>query len=424
MKERKISSAAGRSAEAVSVLVLQFLLYHCAACTAAGVFYDTEQPGYYAWFLLLAVPLCYLTLVRRLAKKFVIFLLLHLPVFFTAVLFGHNFGEKAVIAAATVLMTVFSLHICMMEKENRKECPSLGLGIVVLVCHFIGYYLDYPVLIKVSYYELLLYAVCYLLHESLKNTADFIHMNRDTANFPVGQMTVINRLMVILFMAVLAAAMYIFPHLHLEVLLAPILKGILVVLSWLLSFVHFSEASEKVDNTAQEMDMAAMLEALGGNKETGALWLLLEKILRLAVIIGLAVLILGVIAYILYRLYKGFYAEKKENTDEKEFLVGEIKWFPRGVFGGRKAAGAERGSIKQKIRKAFRQNIKKSFKKKETVPAAMTPEELLAFLKERTQQNDLDRKTTDRIREIYEQARYGQAECTQAELEEIKELLR
>ena len=80
-------------------------------------------------------------------------------------------------------------------------------------------------------------------------------------------MTVINRLMVILFMAVLAAAMYIFPHLHLEVLLAPILKGILVVLSWLLSFVHFSEASEKVDNTAQEMDMAAMLEALGEIKK-------------------------------------------------------------------------------------------------------------------------------------------------------------
>lgn len=424
MKERKVSAAAGRMVEEGSALLLQFLLYHCTACLAMGLFYSVEQPGVYAWFLLLAVPLCYLTLVRKLAGNFIVFFALHILVLFMAVFWREDFWMNAVITIWTLLMTVFSLYACVTGKGRKLECPSLWMGILLLVCHFLGkYYLGYPALTRISYYEVLLYAVFYLLHTYHKNMADFICMNQNIANFPAGQITVINRLLVILFLAVLAAAMFIFPKLHLELVLVPLLKGLLMLVSFLLSFVHFSETSQKVDQTAQNMDMTAVLETLGGNKETGIFWVIIENLLKIAVVIGLAALVIGGTAYLLYRLYKGFYAERKENADEKEFLVGEMKWFSGRGVSGRKAAEEQRGSLNQRIRRIYRQYVKKRLRKKEKVPAALTPEELLAFLEERRREQGLDREAQEGIRAVYERARYGQTECTQAELEEIKELL-
>lgn len=423
MKERKISFRMSRKVEAWSALLLQFILYHCLACTALGTINGQDRPEQYLRMLFLFVPLCYLALVRAYVRKFTMFLLLHVPAVFAVVLLGSSMGEETVVTVCIAVMMIASIHASATKKTEqagKTGSPHLAMIAVLLVCHYLGYYQNEPVLIRISCYELQLFLVLYLIHASLTNTSKFIQMHQDTANFPVGQMTVINRFMLVLFLAALAAGMFIFPKLHLDVILMPVLRGLLKVLSWLFSFIKLPEASEQVEQAAQKMEEVSVAD-LGEAGETWGIWILMEQVLKILVAIVMAVLVVGGIAWILYRLYKGFYSEKKENTDEKEFLVDELKWFSKEWFSGFKRAKEEKGTVNQRIRKVYRRYVKKGFKRKEQVPEAMTPDELLLFLKEK--QGGLSEAERVRACRIYEQARYGQPECTVGELEEMKRLL-
>ncbi|MBO5277954.1 MAG: DUF4129 domain-containing protein [Lachnospiraceae bacterium] len=128
----------------------------------------------------------------------------------------------------------------------------------------------------------------------------------------------------------------------------------------------------------------------------------------------------------MYRMYKGYYANRKENDDEKEFLVKEMKaelGFPGKFFAGSFGKAKEKESVNQRIRREYRRYIKKGFKKKETVPEASTPKELLAMVESRRMKQRIRPEEQEKICRIYERARYGEEECTKEEAEEIKKLL-
>lgn len=420
MKERKISIKKSQKVEMWCALVMQFFLYHSVACTALATIYEEEQLIQYLRLLLLFVPLCYLALVRDFVKTFSLYLLLHVPPAFMIVLLDSNLGEETVVTVCVAVMIIASVHAGTKKKKQVAGCPAFALIVVLLICHYMGYYLKQPLLIQLSSYEIQLYLVLHLVHESLSNTSRFIQLHSDTANFPVGQMTIINRLLMILFLTVLAVSMYIFPRLHLEVILMPILQGLLAVLAWLLSFISLPEASGQVERASQQLQGSSLHELVDGST-TSLFWVFIEQILKVVVAAAVVVMIVGGIAYVLYRMYRGFYSERRENTDEKEFLVGEIKWFSKDWLDGLKKEREERGTVNQRIRRVYRRYVKKGFKRKESVPEAMTPEELLIFLRER--HGGMGEAERCRVREIYESARYGQLECTADDLEEIKRLL-
>lgn len=424
MKEHKISLTAGKRAEATCAFILRFLLYHAVSCTVLCSFSMTEHTTsrYVALFGII-IPMCYLAFVRKFVKFFAASLLLQIPVVLAALVVGNTIAEKAVITACMIVMMIASVSMSMTERKNKNNCPSVALLVVLVICYFVGHYQEDAAIVSIVHNELLLYIVIYLVHESLHNTTEFIEIHKDTANFPVGQMTIVSRLMVVLLLTVLVAAMLVFPKMNLDVLLMPIVQLLGKFLAWLLSFIKLPEASQQVQSAVSGMSGIEELQAV--SKETGLFWIIMEKIMIGLVIVGLAAVVIGGIAYLLYRLYKGFYAEKKDNTDEKEFLVGEIQWFPKGLFSGNKAAKEDKGSLNERIRKLYRRFVKKSFRRKESVPVALTPEEMLLFLKEKHYRKTTNMTDADwmRIREVYERARYGELDCTQEELDEMKRLV-
>lgn len=423
MKERRISLTTGEIARVWSALLIQLLGYHCAACTVLGVAYAEEEPTRYLRMLLLIVPLCYLLLVHTYVTKFILFLLLHIPVFLIKGLPGSDLVEVAVWLACVLLMCINSIYKAVSKKDGKqgqKTHPYLVVIIILLICHYVGYYRNRQMLIQWSYYEMQLFIVLYLVHISLVNTSGFIRLNQDTANFPIGQMTIINRLLEVLFLVVVVLAMTIFPRLHLDVILIAVLKGGFAVLAWLLSLIKLPEMSEQVQKTAKQVENS-MYNELAGDSESWGIWELLARILESVAVIAVVSLIVGGIACLLYYMYKGFYAEKKENTDEREFLVSEMKWFSRNWFSGLKKEKEETRTMNQRVRKVYRCYVKKGFKKKERIPETMTPDELLCFLKEK--HGGISEAERCKALQIYEQARYGQRECTADELEELKRLL-
>ncbi len=411
MNDYKITIAGARRAELLFAVLLNFLLYHSAACTLVSIFYEVNEISHSIWMLLLILPLGIFTLSRYYVKNFIVFLILHMVTPFLGIL-GRAIGERLVFIFCCIIMAIISIGIRTKEKWKVNESPSLFMGSILLLCYFLGYYMKDPLIVQISYWELFLYVILYFLHENWKNSTDFIELNKDMANFPVGQITIINRFMLLLFLAALALGMFFVPKLHLEWLLMPVLKGILLLLSWLFSLLPFKEASEKIDQTTTEVGNNDWLKALG-KSETSPFWAVMEQILMVVVILGVILAIIGGLSYILFRLYKGYYAEKKENTDEKEFLMGEIKWFPKHIFSRKTGEQKEKGSYSQRIRKIYKQYIKKSYKKKEPIPKTFTPKEHLVSLQV---------KQADSIQKIYEHARYSMEECTLAELEELKKL--
>lgn len=421
MKEHKMSFCAGKRAEEWCAFVLRFLIYHMSACVIMACIYTENQVSHYLWMLLMLVPMGYLALVRRWVKYFGLALLLHVPVLFAGAFLGRELWEKLVITIFMVIMLLMSLWMSTSRRKKEENCPGIFLLALPVVFYFLGYYyLREDALTQLIRCEIMTYVAVFFIHENLHNTSRFIDLHRDTANFPVGQMTLLNRLMMALLLVVVVVAMLLFPLLHLDAVLLPVLRLLGKLLVWLLSFIHLKDASEQMQSTVE--NMSAQQDSLfGETAEAGLFWVMIEKVLLVVVAVVLVVLVLGGIAYLFYRLYQGFYAEKKENADEKEFLIGEIQWLPKGLRHKGREEKAEKGSADERIRRLYKRFVKKGFKRKETVPAALTPEEMLIFLKEKKADGLTDEERI-RIREIYERARYGAVHCTEEELEELKGL--
>lgn len=414
--------ATDKRVELFLALLMNLLLYHCVACTAVSVVYASDWTKHYLWMLWLVLPLFFLAWVRYCVKSFVPFLLFHLMVPVICFFLGRDLGEKLVLVVCSVFIMVLSIGMGTTERWKVKESPALGMLTIFLICYFLGYYMENPALMSLSYRELFGFLILYFIHENRERTIDFLQKNQHIRNIPVRQMAVINRFLMIVFLVVVGMAMILVPRLHLEAVLAPVLRGILFLIAWLFSLLHFEDVSEKVEGTGEKMGQMMFLEQMKPAKE-GLFWAVLEKLLSVAVAALLGAALVGGIAYLLYRLYKGFYVKEKENTDEKEFLVGEMFQFPRKLFGGRREKAREQGNINQRIRKSYRRYVKKGFGRKKPVPASMTPMELLGLLGEKHSDKVKMEEKQQRIGRIYEHARYGIEECTQEELEEWKKLM-
>lgn len=426
MKGHKVSLKAGDRAAFACALAQQFLIFYGLACTGISLFYEAERPELYRWLLLLFVPVVYLALVRKLVRIFVLSLFLQLPVVFTAVFAGRDFGQKSVICVCTVMMTALSIEMRSMEKGSFRECPSIKMISVLLLCYVVSLIWKHPVCARCIYMEVPVYILLHFMYESLANMAAFIRMNRKMENFPVGQMVVINRMMVVFLLVVTAAGMVLVPMLHLEIFVIPVLEGLSALVLWLFSFIHPPEGeliTGREIRAAQGFwdDLRYLGRKNGGN---GAVWAAVERLLEFAVVFFLAALVIGGTAYLLYRLYKGYYADGKEGADEKEFLVGDLKKlvdFPARL---QKREPEEKGTRNQRIRREYRRFVKRAFKKKEIDLSALTPQETLSLIGEQIPDGGMEVKTQERIREIYEKARYGRQESEQMELEEIRELIK
>lgn len=421
MRKHGAALAAERKVELILALLMNMLLYHCVACTAVSAVYASGWRDHYLWMLWLVLPLFFLAYVRYYVKSFVLFLLLHIMMPLGCFLLGRDMGEKLVLVICAMIMLVLSVGMGTKERWKVKESPALGMLVVFLNCYFLGYYMENPMLMSLSYRELFGFLVLFFLDENLNHKIDFIQKNQHIRNIPIRQMAVINRLLMVLFLSVLLVAMIFVPRMHLEVVLIPIFRGILFFIAWLFSLLHFNDASEKMESTGEKMGQIMQLGGMEPAKE-GLLWAILEKLLPILVIALLAAAFVGGIAYLLYRLYKGFYAEEKENTDEKEFLSGELFWFSRELFSGRKENKKDGGTINQRIRKCYRRYVKKGFGRKEPVPDTMTPMEILGLLEKKKPERARREEEQQKIREIYENARYGTEECTQLDLALLKRL--
>lgn len=400
--------------------LVQFTLYHSVACLLTGIgMGENENWRMYLRMGVLLLPLLLYSFSRAYVRNLLLFTLIHLG---SAILligfFPQWIGEAVAIFVCLIVMIGNSVRFRITESYYYKECPNLLTLIFLFTVYGIAAHIGMELLMQLCFYELMVFIIFYLISMNLENTEKFIHINRDTANFPVRQMKGVNQTLLCFFAVVLLVGMLLVPQFHPELLGAKMGEMIRLFLRWI--FLHFMNEeidSELMENNPVENQAGSRAEILDGTPSPLALFLqeLLLGLTKILVVAG----ILFAVGYGLYQIYKRFYAVSlNEGADEEgKDVVTVTESIP--IIKRKREQDKTAGSNNRKIRYQYKRSVKRRKGKGQILAQTLTPTEIEDVL----EQPIKEEKQTERLITLYEKARYGKEECTREELEEVKKMV-
>ncbi len=399
-------------------ILVQFTLYHSAACLIAGI--GIEESGWmYLRMGILFLPLLIYLFTRMYIRNLSIFVLIHIGcaaglLFF----FPRTVGEAAAICICLLIMLVNSVRFRIIESYYDRECPSLFLLLFLFVVYVFAAYIEKPILMKQCFYELMVFLLCYMISKNLENTENFISLNRETANFPIRQIKGVNRVLLSFFAVVMLGGMLLIPQLHLERAVEQMGEWGLIFLRWLFSLIRTKEVSPEPWEWNNNSNSGSY-ELPITEEMPSRLAMFLQYLMEIGTIIFLIVVVLFGIGFGLYQIYKRFYAvplkgeERKRETD----VITITESVP--IFRKKKEPEEEIGGYSKKIRRQYKKSVKRRKGKTQILPSSLTPTEIENVL----EYPFTDIQEKERVIVLYEKARYGKEECTKEEFEEIRKMV-
>lgn len=398
----------------------QFTLYHSVACLLTGIGAgENENWGMYLRMGILLLPLLLYSFSRAYVKNLFLFALVHLGSALALLRFFPQWlGEAVAIFVCLIVMIGNSVRFRITKSYHYKECPSLFLLLFLFAVSSLAAYTEMTLLMQLCFYELIVFILFYMISMNLENTEKFIHINRDTANFPVRQMKGVSRTLLCFFAIVLLGGMLLAPQFHPERLAEKAGSMIQLFLRWLvLHFLNEEINSESMEGNPLENQSGNGVELLEGTPSQLALFLQ-ELLLALANLLLVAGILFGV-GFGLYQIYKRFYAiPLKDGADEDEKdVITVTESIP--IIRRRKEQDETSGGNSKKIRHQYKKSVKRRKGKGQILARTLTPTEIEYVLEQPIKGG----KQTERLIALYEKARYGKEECTREELEEVKKML-
>jgi hypothetical protein len=203
------------------------------------------------------------------------------------------------------------------------------------------------------------------------------------------------------------------------------------------AFVRFlnSLADEEAEPMMEEEEKEIInddmrMEEVAG--EPSEFMLLLSEILYYAAVIVMISAIIALVIYSLYRLYRYFYQKKFSVSKEEEIeFISPFQKENMSIYENRKTSKRKFFAIftktnNEKIRKHYYKAIVNHAKSEEVLPY-LAPIQLSKYAF--TSDNPIIKETSDPKKEteltnLYEKARYSDEECSKAEVQSVKNLLK
>lgn len=398
--------------------LVQFTLYHSIACLITGVGRGENWEMYLRMGVLL-LPLLLYSFTRAYVGNLFLFVLIHLGSAWALLwIVPRQPGEAAAMFGCLVVMLVNSVRFRIIESYRYRECPNLLMLLLIFLVYALAAYTQKALLMKLCFYELIVFIFFYLISSNLENTEKFIHINRDTANFPVRQMKWVNRMLLCFFAVVLVVGMLLAPQLHPELLAEKAGNVILHFLRWFFSHIQFEEMNPELFEKNVQRNPAGM--GMGIEEGTPSkIALFLQNVFLMATQIFLIVGMLAAVGFGLYQIYKRFYALPLKNAADREGkdVVTVAESIP--VFRKKKEREEKTGGNSKKIRRLYKKSVKRRRGKEQILSQTLTPTEIEEALKQPSEEAGQRKR---RIA-LYEKARYSKEECTREELEEIRKMV-
>ncbi len=397
-------------------LTAQGLLYHCTACGLYNIISSSHTLQAHLNLLILYVPLFLFAVIRDKFSNFFLFLLFHILISGITLFVLPSYGLRIILGGCVILMALFSIHLRLKPVYTRREtCPPM-----MSVCLFLFIYVAAQktgcfYLRQISYYEVCLFLILFVVHRSSINTAVFLKSNAAINNLPSGQIKVLNRIFLGFFIIFMVIGMAAVQYTSLSSFLIESGEMLLLILRRILTFILRLLFREASDNTYEDTSSSEppLLSAEG---EPSAFIQALEKILLTVFYLFIIFLAVYLILKLLYIMYKRFYEQYESLTDESEFLWNNLPVKDRVKKIHHKAKPKPAASANKKIRHMYKKYIRRQLGKNTSIPAVLTPVELEDILHALPD----DPHVQLRI-QLYEKARYSQLECDKQEVEMMKQ---
>ena len=383
--------------------------------------------------LFLAVPVCF-WLIRILASRFWLFVLLHAGVFLAAVFcLGTNGLSRGVFALLAGIYLLVSFRIRLQEQREEEGIlgPAAALiaaGASMLLCAYLENDAACGRILNAS----LVYAFLFFSVTYLRNLEQFVQFNRaSNAHIPVrrmllrgGGLTAVCSLAVVLLLAL--GVNQTFLRRSGDLLRAFLLwavRGILRVVGAFLSLF----GSESAEQTAVRQEAAAE-QFLQAGAEEQPLWLeILYQILQYLLFAAAAVLLIFLLYRAISALVSRFYEGKRKRPQGEE-KAEEIRESLRTERKKKEKESRLRlfaGTPEEKIRRIFIRTVQKQkrFRNPEGRPGASGGKDPWrkdareALVRGKTARElevlfpDQDRETFEQLARLYEKARYARTDA-------------
>ncbi|MGN0298093.1 MAG: DUF4129 domain-containing protein [Lachnospiraceae bacterium] len=316
-------------------------------------------------------------------------------------------------------VVVFFIYLVarVREEESFFEKPHYLCMIVFFIIYVLGLYMQRENVREFVYRSAFLYMMCYAVYVNQVNFLHYLSLNKETSNFPLQQMTMVNNVMLGLFLLILMLAMIFLPASGLDKLLMQFGSLLLAGIRYLVGLLskESEPQGEQIEETAASNETG--LEGLGEQEPPPAWAEVLSNLITSLIVIAFFVAVVGGILYGSYRLYKAFDQKLSDrNGDKREFLPTQTKseWAFDGQsdFLFKKKTLWFDFSVTASIRRLWVKGLKSHNRDK--IEDTFTPREL----------HDATEWDSREAHFLYEKARYSNEELTKEDLEQMRQAVR
>lgn len=386
--------------------ILQVFMQMCVAVTAVNLFLHGFM-GYEKFQVFNTLYIGIVVLIYYVAKSCVSNGKLSFAIHFLAaasVLFMVNGSAEDKIL---VLVPAMVLGFYSMKRTSQEPFVPLDMGILV-GCYIVGFSVKAESATVIPFYCSVIYMAAFFIWYNIRNLNRFVSENSKVKSFNTEQAVNVNSVMLVIFMLICAAVMFIMPRLHLQTVITNVFSGI-----WNILLAGFHALNIKLPTGGYEKEMAMETTPDNTGQEMAEFLGMPEGNVVLDIIAAaFAAVVFVCMLILLIKALRDIRYKKSLGNDVKEFVRPEFK-------------KKEKTEPKEKkvylfnepnefaVRKIYKQVIKKKLKKNQSVKQNHTPKEISSEVIGWTEE------TMD-MTVLYEKARYSNEAVTREEVERIQ----
>ncbi len=392
-------------------IVLQALIFLGLSLVLSFALFPTEYASVWMCILVSVVPIVIFYVARFLIGNAVLVFILHVAVTLLVFYAGRSSEERLSYVVMGIAQFVFSMLLRSNGHKKESEKMPVALIAVFMAVIIIGEFVDINMLTSYGMLAGVAYIMLNILHRNLSNFNAFIVINRNTANFPLKQMLMVNSFIMGILITICGGVMLICVNKYVYGMFQAVTgagqKVGAGILRLIFSLFQGGDTGDVHMTGMPEAAGAALLEPGESNELVKAI---LDAIAFVLIIIFAVLMIIGVAVFII-RLVRNLKGQNDLEGDVKEFLTPEgIKIFGLKREKREKPDKAEQMNIK--ARKLYKNMVKHNAGRLgKTISDNMFPEDI-----SRLYIYHMKEQATS----IYEKARYSNRTITKEDIETLK----
>lgn len=299
------------------------------------------------------------------------------------------------------LVALFFMMISIASK-NQETPVILDIGLL-LACFVLRGTTKVPTAEVLPAYSTIGYIVCYFMYLNLKNMMAFLEENSTVKSFRSSQAINVNMVMMAFFMIACLIFMFLAPRLHIQDLVGVAGISVWNVIVWLIQKIDLPTGGYELEFKEVKPPVVDSEEEVGTLLGMGEGSVILDTI---AIVIGV-ILFIGLIILAI-RAIQRIRFDKLEGSDKKEFILPKRKEQNVSHVHNEREETTIYGSNNEKIRKKYKQFVRKYKGKENVISKNSMPETITKMA-----------GGSEEITRLYEKARYGNCTITDDELKRM-----